>query len=236
MHLAPKAAARSIMDGGQLKSGAQPFLASEAEISSTMDVRSGTIGQAGQAQAQVQRTGRRCNCRLPAIDARPVRRRCRGSDRYRGHAPPARHRLADRRGRGERPGATAPTWPRWAPWSSSSPAASSLDTMRVDSSGRGDRHPRAPSPQEDRLLSTLDTLKVRTSPRGWCRLSNFISRKPVPKAWRSSAGWISRAISTCARMWKPGSSRCAWPASARARPAPRSPCCARSKTAPRAPI
>ncbi|MEM8980735.1 MAG: efflux RND transporter permease subunit [Pseudomonadota bacterium] len=54
-----------------------------------------------------------------------------------------------------------------------------LDTMRVDSSDE-EIEIRVRLPEEDRVLSTLDTLKVRT-PDGLIPLSNFISRKPVPK-------------------------------------------------------
>ena len=52
-----------------------------------------------------------------------------------------------------------------------------LDTMRVDSSDE-EIEIRVRLPEEDRLLSTLDNLKVRT-PDGLVPLSNFISRKPV---------------------------------------------------------
>ena len=52
-----------------------------------------------------------------------------------------------------------------------------LDTMRVDSSDE-EIDIRVRFPAEDRLLSTLDTLKVRTG-LGLVPLSNFISRKPV---------------------------------------------------------
>ena len=54
-----------------------------------------------------------------------------------------------------------------------------LDTMRVDSSDE-EIEIRARLPEQDRVLSTLDTLKVRT-PNGLIPLSNFISRKPVAK-------------------------------------------------------
>jgi multidrug efflux pump len=54
-----------------------------------------------------------------------------------------------------------------------------LDTMRVDSSDE-EIEIRVRLPEEDRLLSTLDTLKVRT-PDGLIPLSNFITRTPVPK-------------------------------------------------------
>jgi len=60
-----------------------------------------------------------------------------------------------------------------------------LDTMRVDSSEQ-EIEIRARLPQDDRLLSTLDTLRVRTSV-GLVPLSNFISRKPV-----QSQGHINR--------------------------------------------
>ena len=54
-----------------------------------------------------------------------------------------------------------------------------LDTMRVDSSDE-EIEIRVRLPQEDRVLSTLDTLKVRTVD-GLVPLSNFITRPPVPK-------------------------------------------------------
>ena len=54
-----------------------------------------------------------------------------------------------------------------------------LDTMRVDSSDE-EIEIRVRLPEEDRVLSTLDTLKVRTSD-GLIPLSNFITRTPVPK-------------------------------------------------------
>ncbi|MGB7243549.1 MAG: efflux RND transporter permease subunit [Sulfitobacter sp.] len=54
-----------------------------------------------------------------------------------------------------------------------------LDTMRVDSSDE-EIEIRVRLPQSDRLLSTLDTLKVRTGD-GLVPLSNFITRTPVPK-------------------------------------------------------
>ena len=54
-----------------------------------------------------------------------------------------------------------------------------LDTMRVDSSDE-EIEIRVRLPEEDRFLSTLDTLKVRTSD-GLVPLSNFITRTPVPK-------------------------------------------------------
>ncbi|KEJ90095.1 efflux RND transporter permease subunit [Sulfitobacter donghicola] len=54
-----------------------------------------------------------------------------------------------------------------------------LDTMRVDSSDE-EIEIRVRFPEEDRLLSTLDTLKVRTLD-GLIPLSNFITRTPVPK-------------------------------------------------------
>ncbi len=53
-----------------------------------------------------------------------------------------------------------------------------LDTMRVDSSD-DEVDIRIRLPDEYRVLSTLDTLKVRTED-GLVPLSNFISRKPVP--------------------------------------------------------
>ncbi|WP_432817053.1 efflux RND transporter permease subunit [Sulfitobacter sp. JB4-11] len=54
-----------------------------------------------------------------------------------------------------------------------------LDTMRVDTSDE-EIEIRVRLPEEDRLLSTLDTLKVRTAD-GLVPLSNFITRTPVPK-------------------------------------------------------
>ena len=54
-----------------------------------------------------------------------------------------------------------------------------LDTMRVDSSDE-EVEIRVRLPEEDRVLSTLDTLKVRT-PDGLVPLANFITRKPVAK-------------------------------------------------------
>jgi multidrug efflux pump len=61
-----------------------------------------------------------------------------------------------------------------------------LDTMRVDSSDE-EIEIRVRLPEQDRVLSTLDSLKVRTS-GGLVPLSNFISREPVP-----SLAQISRA-------------------------------------------
>ena len=54
-----------------------------------------------------------------------------------------------------------------------------LDTMRVDSSDE-EIEIRVRLPEEDRVLSTLDTLRVRTTD-GLVPLSNFITRKPVAK-------------------------------------------------------
>ena len=54
-----------------------------------------------------------------------------------------------------------------------------LDTMRVDTSDE-EIEIRVRLPETDRVLSTLDTLKVRTAD-GLIPLSNFITRKPVPK-------------------------------------------------------
>lgn len=54
-----------------------------------------------------------------------------------------------------------------------------LDTMRVESSDE-EIEIRVRLPVEDRVLSTLDTLKVRTRD-GQIPLSNFITRKPVAK-------------------------------------------------------
>ncbi len=54
-----------------------------------------------------------------------------------------------------------------------------LDTMRVDSSDE-EIEIRVRLPEDDRVLSTLDTLKVRTTD-GLIPLSNFITRTPVPK-------------------------------------------------------
>ncbi|MCG6902041.1 MAG: efflux RND transporter permease subunit [Rhodobacter sp.] len=54
-----------------------------------------------------------------------------------------------------------------------------LDTMRVPSSDE-EIEIRVRLPRQDRVLSTLDTLKVRTAD-GLVPLSNFITRKPVKK-------------------------------------------------------
>ncbi len=54
-----------------------------------------------------------------------------------------------------------------------------LDKMRVDSSDE-EIDIRVRLPEEDRLLSTLDTLRVRTTD-GLIPLANFISRQPVRK-------------------------------------------------------
>ena len=54
-----------------------------------------------------------------------------------------------------------------------------LDTMRVDSSDE-EIDIRVRLPAKDRLLSTLDTLRVRT-PDGLVPLANFITITPVPK-------------------------------------------------------
>ncbi len=54
-----------------------------------------------------------------------------------------------------------------------------LDTMRVPSSDE-EIDIRVRLPEDDRVLSTLDTLKVRTAD-GLVPLSNFIKRTPVPK-------------------------------------------------------
>ncbi|SFI44759.1 efflux RND transporter permease subunit [Jannaschia pohangensis] len=54
-----------------------------------------------------------------------------------------------------------------------------LDTMRVDSSD-DEIEIRVRLPEEDRVLSTLDTLKVRTAD-GLVPLANFITRQPVPQ-------------------------------------------------------
>ncbi len=54
-----------------------------------------------------------------------------------------------------------------------------LDTMRVDSSDE-EIDIRVRLPEEDRVLSTLDSLKVRTAD-GLVPLSNFVTRKPVAK-------------------------------------------------------
>ncbi len=54
-----------------------------------------------------------------------------------------------------------------------------LDTMRVDTSDE-EIEIRVRLPEKDRVLSTLDTLKVRTAD-GLIPLSNFITRKPVPE-------------------------------------------------------
>ena len=57
-----------------------------------------------------------------------------------------------------------------------------LDTMRVDSSD-DEIEIRVRVPEKDRLLSTIDTLRIRTT-EGLIPLSNFISRKPVHKLGR----------------------------------------------------
>ena len=54
-----------------------------------------------------------------------------------------------------------------------------LDTMRVPTSDE-EIEIRVRLPEEDRVLSTLDTLKVRT-PDGLIPLSNFVTRQPVEK-------------------------------------------------------
>ena len=54
-----------------------------------------------------------------------------------------------------------------------------LDTMRVPSSDE-EIDIRARLPEKDRVLSTLDSLKVRTR-HGMVPLSNFITREPVPQ-------------------------------------------------------
>ncbi|MDA5094361.1 efflux RND transporter permease subunit [Aliiroseovarius sp. KMU-50] len=53
-----------------------------------------------------------------------------------------------------------------------------LDTMRVNSSDE-EIEIRVRLPEDQRLLSTLDTLKLRT-PTGLVPLSNFVTREPVP--------------------------------------------------------
>lgn len=53
-----------------------------------------------------------------------------------------------------------------------------LDTMRVDSSDE-EIEIRVRLPEADRVLSTLDSLKLRT-PQGLVPLSNFVTREPVP--------------------------------------------------------
>ena len=64
-----------------------------------------------------------------------------------------------------------------------------LDTMQVDSSDE-EIEIRVRYPEADRVLSTLDTMRVRT-PDGLIPLSNFITRKPVQKL-----GQINRYQST----------------------------------------
>jgi len=54
-----------------------------------------------------------------------------------------------------------------------------LDTMRVDSSDE-EVEIRVRLPEKDRVLSTLDSLKVRTN-EGLVPLSNFVTREPVEK-------------------------------------------------------
>ena len=53
-----------------------------------------------------------------------------------------------------------------------------LDTMRIDSSDE-EIEIRVRLPREDRVLSTLDSLKIRTSV-GLVPMSNFLTRRPVP--------------------------------------------------------
>ncbi|RED11311.1 efflux RND transporter permease subunit [Pontivivens insulae] len=53
-----------------------------------------------------------------------------------------------------------------------------LDTMRVDSSDE-EIEIRVRFPEEDRILATLDTLRVRTQD-GLVPMSNFVTREPVP--------------------------------------------------------
>jgi multidrug efflux pump len=57
-----------------------------------------------------------------------------------------------------------------------------LDTMRVDTSDE-EIEIRVRLPEKDRVLSTLDQLKVRT-PTGLVPLANFITREPVAKLGR----------------------------------------------------
>ncbi|MEJ1996863.1 MAG: efflux RND transporter permease subunit [Maritimibacter sp.] len=54
-----------------------------------------------------------------------------------------------------------------------------LDTMRIQGSDQ-EIEIRVRLPEEDRLLSTLDSLKLRT-PMGLVPLSNFVTRTPVPR-------------------------------------------------------
>ena len=54
-----------------------------------------------------------------------------------------------------------------------------LDTMRVDTSDE-EIEIRVRLPEADRVLSTLDSLRVRTT-SGLVPLSNFITRTPVPE-------------------------------------------------------
>jgi len=54
-----------------------------------------------------------------------------------------------------------------------------LDTMQVDSSDE-EIEIRVRYPEQDRVLSTLDSMRVRTQD-GLIPLSNFVTRKPVPK-------------------------------------------------------
>jgi multidrug efflux pump len=80
----------------------------------------------------------------------------------------------------EKAAATAPTWPPWAAMVQLVTRGILLDTMRVDSSDE-EIEIRVRLPEEDRVLSTLDTLKVRT-PTGWCRCRTSSPAQPVPKA------------------------------------------------------
>lgn len=67
-----------------------------------------------------------------------------------------------------------------------------LDTMRVDSSDE-EIEIRVRLPEGDRILSTLDSLKVRTE-AGLVPLSNFITRTPVQKLGRIDRVDESRTI------------------------------------------
>ncbi|NEX44874.1 efflux RND transporter permease subunit [Pseudotabrizicola algicola] len=79
-----------------------------------------------------------------------------------------------------------------------------LDTMRVDSSDE-EIEIRVRLPEADRVLSTLDSLKVRTND-GLVPLSNFITRQPVAKLGRIERVDESRVYSVKADV-APGLTR-----------------------------
>jgi multidrug efflux pump len=89
-----------------------------------------------------------------------TRRRASPTSRTRAPCPASTGRSTST---SRRPAASARTWPPSAAWCSLSRAAS-CSTRCGCQLGRGDRDPRPPA-REDRVLSTLDTLKVRTPRR-----------------------------------------------------------------------